>query len=358
MAIVTLAVFIKKFLLTLKNKPDKIEVTSKPSMYTLPHFFKVRLLSVFLILLFWITPMQPALAFDDVAPNHPHHTAIMFLKEKGVVGGHADGTFRPNTLLNRAEALKLVLESAGFIAPVSVATITFPDVNLKDWFARYVFLGSKENIVHGNDDGTFTPNRQVNKAELTKMILRANGLSVEPLVKKSNEPWYQPYMLKASALGIVQNNNQSEIARSLTRGEASEMIYLGIIATHKNDTSFLLKRAEEQLSQVEMYIQSSELNLAEKSATLGRRFAEYALANNPEDSIIQAAVKITEAYQDLTKSFHAAVLGNTQEAEYLARQTVISAQLAVLIDPESVALTNHIQNQANNILNQLQGTAN
>jgi hypothetical protein len=49
--------------------------------------------------------------FFDVSQNHPFYESVQYAKENGIVKGYGDGTFRPDKEINRAEFLKIVLLS-------------------------------------------------------------------------------------------------------------------------------------------------------------------------------------------------------------------------------------------------------
>jgi hypothetical protein len=46
----------------------------------------------------------------------------------------------------------------------------FPDVGTNQWFFPYVAKIKDWGIVNGNDDGTFAPSRNINRAEFSKML--------------------------------------------------------------------------------------------------------------------------------------------------------------------------------------------
>ena len=92
------------------------------------------------------------------------------VKEK-IVEGYPDGTFKPDSPINRAEALKILLETTkletfedDFELP------TFPDVGTGSWFAPYVDLALSYQIVEGYRDGTFKPDRPITRAEAAKIV--------------------------------------------------------------------------------------------------------------------------------------------------------------------------------------------
>jgi hypothetical protein len=126
-------------------------------------------------LLFFVLFKGPVFcaSFSDVGENHPQYAAIESLKNLGIVNGYSDGTFGPEKSVNRSEALKMILLSAEItVSDLSPdTTVSLSDVKSSDWFLKYVFSGINNGIVNGNPDGTFTPFRQVNEAEFLKMLL-------------------------------------------------------------------------------------------------------------------------------------------------------------------------------------------
>ena len=50
--------------------------------------------------------------------------------------------------------------------------ISFPDVKSTDWFHQYVTAIADWDVVSGNDDGTFAPGRNINRAEFAKMLVQ------------------------------------------------------------------------------------------------------------------------------------------------------------------------------------------
>jgi len=76
---------------------------------------------------------QPALAFSDLAGEHWAFDSIVSLQKFGIVNGYADGTFRPDASLTRAEAV--VVLNALFQRSVreSAGVQQYSDVTPKHW---------------------------------------------------------------------------------------------------------------------------------------------------------------------------------------------------------------------------------
>ena len=96
--------------------------------------------------------------FKDITRNTPNKDAILTLNKLGILKGYEDGTFKPYKEINRAEALKIILESTKLIDKnTEDSKIEFTDVNEKDWYYKYVKKAYELEIVKGYEDGTFKP---------------------------------------------------------------------------------------------------------------------------------------------------------------------------------------------------------
>ena len=118
----------------------------------------------------------PALAhaqsFKDVPADHPVYAAVEYLKEQGIIAGYSDGTFKPDKGVNRAEAIKIIV--APLVDAASLAQITsspFSDVKLGDWFLRFVEAARQNSIIDGPPNKpAFNGGNPVLKAEFIKML--------------------------------------------------------------------------------------------------------------------------------------------------------------------------------------------
>jgi hypothetical protein len=128
-----------------------------------------------------------AASFPDVPENTVNFGAVEYLKDKGVISGYPDGTFMPDKTINRAEALKIVLLASGKTGEPS-GTLPFKDVKTDDWFYPYVSKGYELQIVKGYEDGTFKPASNINLAESLKMILLSFGETLPATVDTAPYP--------------------------------------------------------------------------------------------------------------------------------------------------------------------------
>src|SRR5262249_44493791 len=74
-----------------------------------------------------------ALIFTDVPPTQPFYPYIQWLACRGIIGGYADGTFRPGATVTRGQLLKMVVNAAGWPL-VTPPTPSFADVDASNPF--------------------------------------------------------------------------------------------------------------------------------------------------------------------------------------------------------------------------------
>ena len=184
------------------------------------HPFPIRKVATTLIMLQTMLLPSSVLGqgFRDVSAALPYARAIEALKERGVIEGYADGTFRAGSEINRAEFLKIALEAREDDAAL-MGSDCFPDV-AEEWFARYVCKAKAEGIVGGYPDGTFKPERNINFVEASKILALTFGQSIE----QTSPDWYEPYVRAIEgSKAIPPSIEQLDVL--LTRGEMAEMMW-------------------------------------------------------------------------------------------------------------------------------------
>lgn len=186
-------------------------------------------------------PELPAIEpFTDVPQESLYYVPVLFLREKGIIQGYGDGTFRPRELVKRVEALSMVMKSATalpseeltdvqqFTLPVDTIlnlnfpsetnitiktpsmetpielertgvlelilptggilrsgrifldqTPTFTDVSPEDWFFNLIQRATSLDITKGYPDGTFRPEATANLAESLAILIRTNRIPLD-----------------------------------------------------------------------------------------------------------------------------------------------------------------------------------
>ena len=111
--------------------------------------------------------------FSDVAADKWYNNAVSTLSNMGVIGGYADGTFRPDAPISRAEFAKIAVS---FTQNNGSAVYNyFTDVKTTDWFAPYVTAAKDAGLIEGYSDGSFKPESKITRAEACAIVNRTLG---------------------------------------------------------------------------------------------------------------------------------------------------------------------------------------
>ena len=176
-----------------------------------------RIVSVLTVLALAVSLSPKVSAFTDVTGNTLYAKAINELQRLGIVEGYEDETFRSSANINRAEFLKIVLESRGDIDENE--SDCFPDVK-KEWFAKYVCMAKEEGIVAGYPSGKFEPGQNISFVEASKIL----SLAFKQDIQSYSPDWYEPYARAIeSSAGIPPSI--AGLDQKITRGEMAEMMW-------------------------------------------------------------------------------------------------------------------------------------
>ena len=167
--------------------------------------------------------------FSDVWPGDPYFGAVQYVQQQGIVSGYADGTFRPDQPVNRAEFIKMLLaqhpsisQAAACAADPAMSPL-FADVERPGayWYGPFLCIAKREGIVSGYPDGTFRGGSLVNAAEAAKIIVQSKGL---PPAATDDMTWYAPY-IRALRNRQAWPATIIDPQQRLTRGDMALILY-------------------------------------------------------------------------------------------------------------------------------------
>jgi len=175
-----------------------------------------------------------ALSAVNVFGDTEKHWAKSIISEayaNGMVNGYENGNYAPDKTMNRAEFTKLVV--SGLNLPAAEQELTFADNDqIADWAAASVKAAVAAGVITGYENNTFAPSKNVSRAELAVMVVKALGLSVDKapeltFADAAAIPAYaKPYVAVAVEKGLVQGvgNNTFAPAKTATRAEAAAIV--------------------------------------------------------------------------------------------------------------------------------------
>lgn len=177
---------------------------------------------------------------------------IEYLAARKVVYGYADGTFRPQQSITRAEAVTLLMRASGLEVDPYVSIGTFFDVSSSYGLAVYIENAYAYSIVDGYPDGSFQPDRNITRGEFTKIFIEifSEKLSrmTDAYVKFSDVPkdhTFAPWVYAAYSENIVQGYGDQTFRPDtpISREQAA-----AIIARYfQNDSGQLTNTSLEEL---------------------------------------------------------------------------------------------------------------
>jgi len=214
-------------------------------------------LSFLFLLTLMIWTSITAFAFTDLSKNHQNYDAINYLKESGIINGYEDGTFKPSNTVNRAELLKILVEGLGIKPELASYNSCFSDVST-DWYAPYVCYAKSVGWVDGYEDGTFKPGQAVNKAEAIKMLINSQEITLPKIILEDpyndvkKDEWFTPYIRKAKDLKILEEEgNFYQPGAEMTRAGISENLYrLLLIQKESEEIAKEEPLAEEEIAEI------------------------------------------------------------------------------------------------------------
>lgn len=169
------------------------------------------------VLLFLLLPITVKAAFSDVPKAHFASDAINYVQSQKIIEGYADNTFQPEKAINRAEFTTIIIRSLG---EYKKEKNCFQDVK-EEWFSEFICAAKSKGIIAGYADQTFHPEKTINFAEASKIVTNAFAL---PKPKDDPNVWYASYIQTLEQKAAIPIEIK-KIDEPLTRALMAEIIY-------------------------------------------------------------------------------------------------------------------------------------
>jgi photosystem II stability/assembly factor-like uncharacterized protein len=174
------------------------------------------------------TPITCNMQFTDVAANNTFYANIMCLACQGFISGYSDGTFRPNNEVTRGQLAKIVANAAGYNEPVSGQTFT--DVPPTHTFYPFIERMAARGVIGGYADGTFRPGNNASRGQIAKIVSNAAGYS-EPVSGQTftdvapGSTFYE-FVERLSVRGVIGGYSDGTFrpGNNATRGQTSKIV--------------------------------------------------------------------------------------------------------------------------------------
>ncbi|MBO4343015.1 MAG: S-layer homology domain-containing protein, partial [Clostridia bacterium] len=177
-----------------------------------------------------------AAELSDIS-GHWAEEYISYGVEKGYINGYADGTFKPDVNVTRAEFSKMINSSLGI---TKEAENPFFDVEETDWFYSDVKKAVYAGYISGYENGAFIATNYITRQEAAAILSRIatrpeNTKSLSPVSDEGDiADWARDYMVFVFSKGFMTGDENKNLnpKGNLTRGQAAKLIYM--LATEEN----------------------------------------------------------------------------------------------------------------------------
>jgi hypothetical protein len=291
--------------------------------------------------------------FPDVPAEHFAYEAIAYLSSKNIVQGYNDGTFRPNALVNRAEALKMILQ------PGSETTSPFTDVQSGDWFLPYVEEARTRNIIDGPPVSTlFRGSDPVQKVEFLKMLelafeshpLQSFSEIRLPLAEDVQDValWYYPYMRYGLTTALIESSTDGLLLPSmmLSRARAAVLLYRMLLTNAGKRTETLLALTEKEVHAVLADLERENFSRAAFASARALLYARGSHIRSPNSPVVVGSLKVTEGLRALVRANEAMTRQDFPEVIRLSKDAWQLADSAKNRTNAVVPLADRVQDMA------------
>lgn len=310
-----------------------------------------------------------AAGFPDVPADHFAAEAIGFLADRGMLAGYADGTFKPDRKVNRAEALRIIV--APFIPKtenVRVQSADFADVPDNAWYLPSLeWALQKKSIIDGPPKTrAFSPTRPVTKAEFLKMLFAGNGVDPKafgditlPLATDVADPgaWFYSALryAVATATTVLPSSGAYGPARELTRGDVALLLYRYLLYRDGSRSQELLSLTRAEVENVINALAQGRASNAEYASARAVLLARGAREAEPDAPAVKVAVKIAEGFRALVRAYRAGLNGDVNAVLKLAADAEYLAGQAEKMSPDAKAVAGQLRLYARSFKDQAGG---
>ncbi len=166
--------------------------------------------------------------FSDISNSDPDLKALKYLKDKSILTGFQDKSFKPDDFVTKAQASKLIVAAlpAAILESSNGLVARFNDVSEMDWYfssvSKLLSLGAIDP-----SKSNYEPNKAVTLGEFLKLLFESLKLDISPDVNSGYgsyfdvNAWYAPYLQEAIKQGVISTEDSKSAESSLNRRDVA-----------------------------------------------------------------------------------------------------------------------------------------
>lgn len=177
---------------------------------------------------------QPHVVSLSDTAGHWAEASIQKAAARGFVNGYPDGTFKPNGAVTRAEFAVMLTKAFKLTGDgEAAAELSFTDrESIGPWAHNAITKAVQAGIIRGYEDGSFRPAREITRAEMISLLVRAAGLKAgtgagtDFADDKEIPAWAKGAVIAMQEQGLVAGRSDNRFApqETATRAEAVTII--------------------------------------------------------------------------------------------------------------------------------------
>lgn len=186
-----------------------------------------KVISFVLVLALVLGSFSMAFALTDIEGND-NAEAINVVNDLGIVTGYTDGSFQPEKAVNRAEFAAMITRALGVpeSALAGYTATSFKDTAGYGWAVKYLAFCDSKGIMLGDGNGNAMPGNTITVNEAVTMVLRAIGYTNNSAVLVGT--WPGNYVTLAQDLNLY--DDVAAVA-TVDRASAAQIIYNALTVT-------------------------------------------------------------------------------------------------------------------------------
>lgn len=162
-----------------------------------------------------------------------HTDAVNTMAALNIITGNPDGSYAPERTVTREEMAKMITVALNGGKDFTYGTKATPSyTDIKGtWAESYIEYCSSLGIIGGNGDGTFAPKAPVTGSAAAKMMLTAMGYDAAQAGMVGTPDWEINTNILAGQKDLYKDLETINPSAPLSRDSAAQLIYNGVWAT-------------------------------------------------------------------------------------------------------------------------------
>lgn len=174
--------------------------------------------------------------FTDLQEGNWADDPVQYLVDLGAISGYADGSFRPNENVTRAQFAKMLVTAMGWTVQTP-SSPTFGDVPSSYWAYGYIETAAAHGVISGYADGSFRPGQVVTRGQVAKMVFTARQWALEsPTMTNFSDvhpgDWFYDYVQAASSAEVMSGygDNTFRPGVAATRAQIAKILAFALFS--------------------------------------------------------------------------------------------------------------------------------